>query len=150
MAESRDLVLGASEHTLRFFRVATWDPRIIPTNANRGTIASVVLSSDTHLMQKVDNGTTTGWVLIGEGGGPSPMQEYIKVFGAGEWVLQGAEFTLDVPHLLGDLTPIVFIFDSQDEETVCSYHAVTANLLRLSVPSNPDIRFAGSVRVTKT
>ena len=150
MAESRDLVLGASEHTLRFFRVATWDPRIIPTNAPKGTIAIIVLQHSTHLMQKVDNGTTTGWVLIGEGGGPSPMQEYIKLFTDGEWVLNGAEFYIDVPHLLNDETPIVFIFDSNDEETVCSYHTITPNLIRLTVPSSPDIRFGGSVRVTKT
>ena len=150
MAESRDLVLGASEHTLRFFRVATWDPRLIPTNALNGTVASVILHSGTYLMQKVDNGTTTGWVLISGGGGPSPMQEYVKVFTIGEWVLHGSEFTLEVPHLMNDSTPIVFIFDSNDEETVCSYHTVTPNLIRMSVPSSPDIRFSGSVRVTKT
>ena len=149
---THDLVKGSSESTDRYFRLITWDPRTQPTNALRGTIAITVLPASTTTLQKIDDGTTTGWIEFGSGGG-SHLLEYTRAFNksaGGDWSLAANEFHLNVTHNLNDLTPIVTIFDDVGLETLCEYFLISANQIRLVVPSSPDLRFTGHVRVTKT
>lgn len=150
---SHDLVQGSSEGTDRYFRIATWDPRSIPTNAIRGTIAIVVLPSSTLALQKTDDGTTTGWSEFGGGGGSGHLLEYTRVFtktSGTDWQLSGSEFHLNVQHNFNDNTPIVTIFDENGIETLCEYVVISANIVRMRVPSSPDLRFTGHVRITRT
>ena len=150
---TRDLIQGISEGTDRYFRLANWDPRVHPTNAMRGTIAIVVLPASTITLQKIDEGTTTGWVELAGGGGTGLLQEYIRAFTASsatDWTPNGSSFQMVVQHNFNDNTPLVTIFDASGIETLCEYVILNQNSIRLQVPSSPDLRFTGHVRVTRT
>lgn len=74
---------------------------------------------------------------------------YTTQFVLGDWILAG-DYYLPVPHPLGSLNPVVVIRDSNDSILVNQVEVESDALIKIWVPSNPDLRFDGIISLVKT
>jgi len=70
-------------------------------------------------------------------------------FEIADWILENDYYIL-LRHYLGSLNPLVLVRDSEDEVKTHKVEIVDSNTVKIWVPSQPDLRFNGSVSVAKT
>jgi len=67
----------------------------------------------------------------------------------GDWVLDTGNYRLTLIHNMNTTTPNVAILEGNNVVQVNLIEVVNANTIRLWVTGTPDLRFAGSVSITK-
>jgi len=70
-------------------------------------------------------------------------------FVIGDWVLDTGNYRLTLAHNMNTTTPNVSVLEGVNVIQVNLIEVVDANTLRLWVTGSPDLRFAGSLSITK-
>jgi len=78
---------------------------------------------------------------------PSSVPFFELNFTIGDWVLNGSNWELDVPHNLNSISTIVEVRENDFIVYVNHVETTTLNNIKLSVPDDPDLRFNGKVKV---
>lgn len=75
---------------------------------------------------------------------------YNKIFLTTDWVSNGSNYELTITHNLDSVYPIVEIKDSAKLVFVNEVEIIDNNSIKLSIPANPDLRFAGAIAINSS
>lgn len=66
-----------------------------------------------------------------------------------DWVLNGSDYEIEITHNLNTSTPDVRVYRNNEEIFTNYATVVNSNIILISVPMEPDLRFDGVVSISK-
>lgn len=84
----------------------------------------------------------TNWAL--------PVNSYHYEFTAIEWMISGDLYQIEIAHNLNTLFPITEIKEGTKTVYCHEVEVIDKNNIRITIPTDPDLRFSGSLAITAT